>query len=159
MTKAINSPDLMFYRGAQFRQPGYGLVYYRGYGYRQKGRGLGSFFGNLIKNLIPFAKNTLLPAAQKYVFPHAKEMVKNVGKDILTQNMSFRDSLRQHGIDALKGAGSTILNQSGSGYQGIYTRKRKRLMKRDLPGINKRRKSAKPVRKPVRKISRRDIFG
>ena len=159
MTKAIHSPDLLFYRGSQFRQPGYGLVYYRGYGYRQKGRGLGSFFGNLMRNLIPFAKNTLLPAAQKYVVPYAKEMAKNVGKDILAQKMSFRDSLRHHGVDALKGVGSTILNQSGSGYQGIYTRKRKRLMKRDLPGKNKRRKTANPNKKLARKIRRRDIFG
>lgn len=159
--------DLMYYSGSNLLQPGRGLGYYRGYRYRQKGRGLGSFFGHLFRRFLPFARNTLLPAAKKYVLPHATTMAKNVAKDVFSQNQAIGESLREHGIAALKGVGSSVLNQSGSGLQSMCTRKRKRSSYFKVPKVSKRRKvskvSNKKRRKPQsrrkRKRQRRDIFG
>ena len=154
----------MLNRALQLRQRGYGLQYYRGHGYRQKGRGLGSFFGNVVKHLVPFAKNTILPAAKKYILPHAKEMLMNVASDVLAQKQSIGESFRQHGLDALKAAGTSFVNQSGSGYHRINTRKRKRSDNDFLPKNNKIRKISaskkSKFRKPqtFRSRSRRDIF-
>ena len=156
---------MAYYQGSPYRQPGYGLMYYRGSALRQKGRGLGSFFGNLMKTFIPFAKNTLFPAAKKYILPHATEMARNVAKDVLTEGKSIRSSLRDNGLQALKGVGSAIVNQSGSGYQRKYTRKRKRSAKQKSNRVAKKRKVTKSSKKrptPRRRRrpkSRRDIFG
>jgi len=166
MNPAYQPLGLMYYSGSSLRQPGYGLAYYRGYGFRQKGRGLGSFFGHLLRRFMPFARNTLLPAAQKYVLPHAKEMAKNVMQDMISQNQPIRQSLREHGLSALKGVGSSMIAQSGSGLQVMCTQKRKRSGHFKLPKVTKRRKVTKAAnkkrRKPAirrrRKRQRRDIF-
>lgn len=160
-------PSMMYYSGSSLRQRGYGLAMYSRYArFGQKGRGLGSWFGNVIKRVIPFAKNTILPAAKKYILPHAKEMAKNVAADVLTSDQPFRESLRQHGLAALKGVGTSILQQSGSGLEGMCMKRRKCSGYFKAPKTSKRRKVTKTLnrkrRKPQsrrkRKRQRRSIF-
>lgn len=164
MDPYTSSTTLQFYRGSPYRQHGYGLMYYRGSPYRQKGHGLGSFFGNLMSRFIPFARKTLLPAAQKYVLPHATAMVKNVASDILSQNQNLGESLRQHGLAALKGVGKNIIDQSGSGLPRSNTRKRKRVQavkKRRVKKSNSTKGKRKPRQKGKKQRIRKrtDIFG
>lgn len=96
-----------------------GLTFYRSNYRRQRGAGLGSIFGSLARRLIPFAKNFLLPAAQKYILPHATEAAKSIADDIFS-GKNVKQSLKEHGKTAIKGIGNQLLSQSGSG------RKRKR---------------------------------
>lgn len=159
--------NLMYYSGSPYRQAGFGLRFYRRNAYSQKGRGVGSFFAKLMKTLIPFARDTLLPAAKKHLFPHATQMAKNVTRDVLSQNMSLRESLKQHGMTALKGVGDSVGGQSGSGLRSLKTRKRsakkakssRKPIKR-LKVKKKKSKSRKSIKNnKTRRLTRRDIFG
>ena len=137
-----------------------GLQFYKSHFYRQKGKGIGSFFGNLFSRLLPFAKNVLLPAAKKHIMPHAAKMARDVATDVLINDQPLRGSLKSHGIDALKNAGSSMLSQSGSGIRRIKTRKRKRSK---LSTTNRKKKGRfvrSTSKKPNKKRRKRtDIFG
>ncbi len=114
-----------------------GLVYYKSSYKRQRGAGLGSILGSLARRLIPIAKNILWPAAKKYVLPHAASAAKQFAGDVLS-GRNVKESIKDHGKQALKGIGEQIINQSGSG------RKRRSIKakKRKLP--QSKHKSKKP---------------
>lgn len=129
-----------------------GLLYYKSNYRRQRGAGLGSIFGAIAKRLIPFAKNILWPATQKYVLPRAQEAIKGVTEDIFA-GKNVAQSLKEHGKEAIKGIGSDVLTQSGSGRRRKRTRSRaaikrkrqsiSRAPKRKRQSTTKRRKSTK----------------
>ena len=135
-------------------------MYYQSPIYRQKGRGLGSFFSHMFTKLIPFARSTLLPAAQRYIVPHATAMLKNVASDVINQKQSFREAMKNHGLDALKNAGNSVINQSGSGRRRKRSLKRKRSVSRKNHSGSKRIKLRK-IKKSAKlyKLKRKDIFG
>lgn len=83
---------------------------------RQRGGGLGSLFGALAKRLIPFAKNILWPAAKKYVLPHATSAALALTDDIL-EGKNVGSSIKERGVEAIKGATQQYREQSGSGRQ------------------------------------------
>jgi len=131
-----------------------GLQFYRSHAYRQKGRGIGSFFGNLFSRLLPFARNTLLPAARKHVLPHAAQMAKNITADVLMKRRPIRHALKDRGLEALKGVGESLTSQSGSGIRPNKSKKRK---KSSVP--NKNSKRGRFLTKAEYKRKRKDIFG
>jgi hypothetical protein len=143
------------------------LLYYRGSPYRQRGNGLGGFFGSLFRRLIPFAK--------QYVLPHAKTALKNVAVDVLEGGRPLRESLKDHGIGALKSVGRQIVGQSGSGCQvrRRVSRKKKQKGKEMAKRVGRKKRTKKMKGrgllklKPIkirrkkgkrRPLSRRDIF-
>lgn len=117
-----------------------GLVYYKSSYKRQRGAGLGSILGSIARRLIPIAKNILWPAAKKYVLPHAAKAAKQVAGDIIS-GRNVKESIKDHGKEALKGIGEQIINQSGSG------RKRRRIKakKRKLPQVRRKIKKFKAL--------------
>ena len=125
-----------------------GLLYYKSDYRRQRGAGLGSIFGAIAKRLIPFAKNFLWPATQKYVLPRAQEAIKGVTEDIFA-GKNVAQSLKDHGKEAIKGIGSDVLNQSGSGRQRKRTRSRV-VAKRKRISVSKKRA---PKKKKSTKIT------
>lgn len=106
-----------------------GLTFYRSSYRRQRGAGLGSIFGSIARRLIPFAKNFLLPAAQKYILPHATEAAKNIADDIFA-GKNVKQTLKQHGKTAIKGIGDQFLGQSGSGRKRKRTTSKRRSVKK-----------------------------
>lgn len=117
-----------------------GLVFYKSSYKRQRGAGLGSILGSLARHLIPLAKNILWPATKKYVLPHAASAAKQVASDVLS-GRNVKESIKDHGKQALKGIGEQIINQSGSG------RKRRRIKsrKRKLPQVKRKFKKIKSL--------------
>ncbi len=124
-----------------------GLTFYRSNYRRQRGAGLGSIFGSIARRLIPFARNFLLPAAKKYVLPHATEAVKNIADDIFS-GKNVKQSLKEHGKTAIKGIGSNILSQSGSGRK----RKRSTSNHRSQSGSGRKRKRSTSKHRSHKKL-------
>lgn len=117
-----------------------GLVYYKSSYKRQRGGGLGSILGTIARRLIPIARNILWPAAKKYVLPHAATAAKQVASDVLS-GRNVKESIKDHGKQALKGIGEQIINQSGSGRK----RRRIKLKKRKLPQVKRKTKKLKAI--------------
>jgi len=101
------------------------LNFYKSSYRRQRGAGLGSVLGAIARTLIPLAKNILWPAAKKYVIPHAKEAAKHFAGDVLT-GRNVKESFKEHSKGALKGIGTQITSQSGTGRRKRSTKSRKR---------------------------------
>lgn len=97
------------------------LLYYTSSYKRQRGAGLGSILGSLAKRLMPFAKQILWPAAKKYVLPHAKSAALALTDDIL-EGKNVGQSLKQRGVEAIKGATQQLRDQSGTGKRKKRTR-------------------------------------
>jgi hypothetical protein len=106
-----------------------GRIFFRANIGRQRGSGIGGIFGAIARRL--------LPLAQKYVLPHAKDFFANIVGDIGKRNL--KESFKEHSVNALKGIKSQVLNQSGSGVrrkntskaiQNKTTQKQKRNLKR-----------------------------
>jgi len=114
-----------------------GLRFYKTNVYRMRGNGLGGFFAKIARKLIPFAT--------KHLLPHAMTMGRNVLSDVV-EGGNVRDSLRSHGIQALKEVGRSVVSQSGSGMRG---RKRKQSSSRKAPA--KKRKTTKQKPKVTKK--------
>lgn len=107
-----------------------GLVYYKSSYRRQRGAGLGGILGTIARKLIPIAKNILWPAAKKYVLPHATQAAKHMAGDVLS-GRNIKESVKERGINALKGIGEGIFTQSGSGRKRrIKSKKRKAPVKK-----------------------------
>lgn len=129
-----------FYQIGSGMEPG--LLMYRPNLRRQHGNGLGSFFGRIFQMLVPFAKNTLLP--------HATNAVKNVVTDF-AEGKDVKQSLKRNAIGVLKGVGSDVLNQSGSG----KSRGKKRKANRKSSGQPSKRRRTVPKPKPAKKSHKR----
>jgi hypothetical protein len=99
---------------------------------RQRGRGLFGFLGK-----------RFLPWVGKYIWPHAKKAIANTAVQVLDQNRPWREALKDNGMQALKGAGNDILNQSGS---GIRRGRKRKAYKKKISKIKKRKISKKPKR-------------
>lgn len=117
-----------------------GLTYYKSSYRRQRGAGLGGILGTIARRLIPIAKNILWPAAKKYVLPHATDAARQVAGDIIS-GRNVKESVKEHGIHALKGIGGRIISQSGSG-------RRRRSIK-----PKKRKSTSSPKKSKKRKVS------
>lgn len=117
-----------------------GLVYYKSSYKRQRGAGLGSILGSIARRLIPIARNILWPAAKKYVLPHATAAAKQVAGDVLS-GRNVKESIKDHGKQALKGIGEQIISQSGSGRH----RRRIKPRKRKLTQIKRKSKKLKAL--------------
>jgi len=117
-----------------------GLVYYKSSYRRQRGAGLGSILGSIARRLIPIAQNILWPAAKKYVLPHAATAAKQVASDVLS-GRNVKESIKDHGKQALKGIGEQIVNQSGSGRK----RRRIKVRKRKLSQVKRKSKKLKAL--------------
>jgi hypothetical protein len=122
-----------------------GSVFFKAFPGRQRGHGIGGIFGAIGRRLLPFLG--------KYVLPHAKEAIKNVALDVLNSGRPIKESIKERGINALKGIGNDIFAQSGSGIS------RKRKHKLSLKAKPKKRKiSLKKRKKKRRKHKIRSIF-
>jgi len=125
-----------------------GRLYFSGVR-RQRGSGLGGIFGTVARHLIPFFK--------RFILPHAASAVSSIASDIALKKQPLSASIKEHGKQALKRAGSDILNQSGSGKRRKResTKRSPKRKKGQVGGsirkrVQKRRKSAlrkKPVKK------------
>jgi hypothetical protein len=110
-----------------------GSSYYQtNYMGRQRGRGIFGFLGK-----------RFLPWVGKYIWPHAKKAIANTAVQVLDQNRPWREALKDNGIEALKGAGNQIMNQSGSGIR----RGRKRRATRTISKSKKRKVSKKKAKR------------
>lgn len=142
-----------------------GSVFFKAYGSRQRGHGIGGIFGAIGRRLLPFIG--------KYVLPHAKTALERVATDVIHNKRNWKDSVKEHGVNALKGVGSSIFTQSGSGVQrkrtaqhGCGFKKRRnlikkaaRLRKRQRGGrLKKKSKKKKLERKETRRKKPRSIF-
>jgi len=107
---------------------------------RQRGAGIGGFFGAIGRRLLPFL--------QKHVLPSAMSAVRNVADDLL-DGRNLKESIKEHGIDAIKGVGKSVLNQSGSGFQ----RKRRKRTKTLRKSTKRSRLTIQRRRRPVRRLS------
>jgi hypothetical protein len=117
-----------------------GSTFFRANLGRQRGSGIGGIFGAIARRLIPFAT--------KYILPHAKTLLGNFASDVFDKNRNWKESLKENGINALKGVGRDVLTQSGSGFR------------RNYPGdhlLKQVRKTIKKSPKP-KKIKSIDIF-
>jgi hypothetical protein len=85
----------------------YGTPFFKSNIGRQRGSGIGGIFGAI--------RRTLLPLFSKYVLPHARTALRNVAIDLLDSKRPVKETLKDHGVKALKGIGQDIINQSGSG--------------------------------------------
>ncbi len=123
-------------------QAGYGLlpdgqVYFSGVR-RQKGAGLGGVFGAIARRLLPFAK--------QFILPHAKTALQGLASDLTDPNTTFKESLKKHGVSALKHIGRDVLNQTGRGRRRVSKSGRrvgkiqKKKPKRKLRIIKKKQK-------------------
>jgi len=101
------------------------LAFYKSSYKRQRGAGLGSVLGAIARTLIPIARNILWPATKKYVLPHATEAAKHFAGDVLS-GRNIKESLKEHGKEALKGIGTQITSQSGKGRGKRSNKSRKR---------------------------------
>ena len=76
---------------------------------------------------------------------------------MLEGDTSFKDSLRNRGISALKGVGQSVLDQTGSGRRRVnnYLLSRRRRKPRRVVKQVKRRavRKRKPSKKPKKKTS------
>jgi len=146
----MTDQNCFVYEHPQF---GAGLAYYRPSILRQRGSGLGGIFGSVFRRLIPFARDILLPAAKKYVLPHAEEAIGNIAGDLINGRSNIKDSLKANGITALKKIGKSVLDQSGSG----RPKKRKRSTNKSCK--TKKSKTTNSKRKNLKKQkSRITIF-
>ena len=66
-----------------------------------------------LTNIIFRYGSKLLPYLQKYLWPVAKEFGKNVAKDVMSGETSFKKSLRHRGKESLKDVGKRILRGGG----------------------------------------------
>jgi hypothetical protein len=105
---------------------------------RQKGSGIGGIFQKLGRYLIPFLRNVVLP--------HAKKAVRNVVVDLVDHEKAWKDSVKEQGINALKGIGSQILSQSGGGLHPI-----KIIRKPAVKKTHVKRKQAITKKQPTKK--------
>jgi len=71
------------------------------------GAGLGGLFGAFARRLLPLVK--------KFVVPHAAAALRSVASDVIESKQPFSQSLKSHGVNALKGVGRDLLRQTGSG--------------------------------------------
>ena len=111
----------------------------------------GGIFSFIAKRVLPFIFKTAKPAA--------KQLVSSVVKDTIKGKKALKQSLRKHGIKALKDTGLNLL--SGSGKIMKKSRKRRgkyegRIMFKYLT-INKRKKKNSNNRK-TRQRYKNDIF-
>lgn len=141
-----------------------GSVFFKAYGSRQRGHGIGGIFGAIARRLLPFLG--------KHVAPHAKSALANIASDVLGNNRNLKESLKEHGMTALKGVGNSIFGQSGSGIRrrrttrqkGSGFKKRRSLVKR-ATRLRKRqkgrgvRKSPKWKKKRTTKLKRKQLGG
>jgi len=123
-------------------QVGYGIlpdgrVYFSGVR-RQKGAGLGGVFGAIARRLLPFAK--------QFILPHAKTALQGLASDLTDPNTSFKQSLKKHGVAALKDIGRDVLNQTGRG-RGRVSKSSRRARYRGRK-IQKKKVNNKSKRKP-----------
>lgn len=132
------------------------LPYYASSVRNQRGAGIGGIFGAIGRRLLPLIRNVLLPAAKKHVLPAAKAAFKNVANDVLSGEQSLGNSFKKHSIAALKQAGNSLVNQSGS---GIRKRRRKRSTKRAIKHYKKRKivKNKKKKRKTRSRKNKRQV--
>lgn len=115
------------------------------------GAGLGGIFGAIAKHLIPFA--------QKYILPHAVNAVRNVTSDAIAGKSSLKDSLKTHGLGALKGVRQQILDQTGSGRRPRKKSTQKRVVAKakQQPKVKKNSKTKKVAKKIVKKTAPKKI--
>src|SRR5690349_16625680 len=99
---SCNNKDQDFFRlyNPQF---GRGIPFYASTIRRQRGSGIGGIFGAIGRKLLPLFKNYILPS----VLPAAKSALKNISTDIIENKRNFKESLKEHGIGALKEAGKS----------------------------------------------------
>jgi len=133
-------------------QMGYGVlpdgrVYFSGVR-RQKGAGLGGVFGAIARRLLPFAK--------QFILPHAKTALQGLAADLTDPNTSFKQSLKKHGVSALKDIGRDVLNQTGRGRRRVSKQRRSRIQRKNQKP-KKKRKTKKNKSKDLNK-SLRYIF-
>lgn len=107
-----------------------GSLYFKAYGSRQRGHGFGGIFGAIGRRLLPFLG--------KHVLPHARTAIGQIASDLIDNKRNWKDSIKQHGLDALKGVGKSIFTQSGSGV-------RRRRTAQKGKGFKKRRNLIKKV--------------
>jgi len=126
---------------------------------RQRGHGIGGIFQNLSR--------FLKPLLEKYVLPHAARAVRNAAVDIVDNNRSWKEVVKEQGVQALKGVGKDILDQSGSGrgrkrkkynYQKIIVTKKRKTIKKKNKSRKKTKKKSKQVIKTKRVKKFKSIF-
>jgi hypothetical protein len=122
-------------RGGSFSPEG--RLYFAGVR-RQRGAGLGGLFGTIARRFLPFAT--------KYLLPRASEILSKVSDD-MANGKKFTNSLKGHSLDALKGLGAELLNQSGKGRRRMKTRKRKRKTAKKSRSKPKTKRSRKRISK------------
>ena len=132
-----------------------GSVFFKAYGSRQRGHGIGGIFGAIGRRLLPFIG--------KYILPHAKTALERVATDVIHNKRNWKESVKEHGVNALKGVGSSIFTQSGSGVRrkrtaaqqhGCGFKKRRTLIKKTAR-LRKRQKGGKVKKKPKKKLERK----
>ena len=117
----------------------------RGYGvndiniftrYKNKGGGHLSYGDGVLGNILAKYGRRILPLLQKYIFPAAKDLGKNVAKDMLHGDISLRQSLKKRGKQSLKRVGEHILSGRGRRMRGGVKRMRKGVRKRGRTSLS-----------------------
>ena len=112
----------------------------------------GGIFSFIAKRVLPFIFKAVKPAAKQFVSSVVKETIK--GKRPIKQ------SLKKHGIKALKDTGLKLLSGSGKIIKKERKRRRKykgRIISKYLT-INKKKKKKKSNIKKTRRRYKNDIF-
>ena len=151
MYSCLTSPDELYDVYAPTTQSGNGFDAYVSSYKRQKGYGIGGIFGTIARRLIPLFRDKILP----FVLPFAKKMGQNVAMDVIEGRQNFSDSLKTHGVEALKDMGRSAIGQSGSGKK----RKAKSPPRSSLKKLKKTAFKASTQSTPKRKLfTKRSIF-
>jgi hypothetical protein len=116
-----------------------GTLFFKSSFGRQHGSGIGGIFGAIGRRLLPFLKNV--------IWPHAKRALRNVAVDVVDNDRPWQDSLKSNGMEALKGIGSSVLSQSGSGIR----RKRRSVTN---PKLKKKKAKYSTVKRKLKKKSK-----
>jgi len=131
-------------------QSGKGYITFQGVR-RQRGAG----FGSVVYNIAKYA----LPIFEKYVFPHAKEAVKNIYTEVKS-GIPLKQSIKSHTNKAIKEAGKSLLKasfqQKGA---GLTTRALKRKPKTALKSIPKKIKKCCKKKPKARKKKKEKFQG
>ena len=103
----------------------------------------GGIFSFIAKRVLPFIFKAAKPAA--------KQFVSSVVKDTINGKKPLKESLKKHGIKALKDTGLTLLSGSGK------IMKKRRITSKYLP-INKIKKKKNGNNRKTRRRYKNDIF-
>lgn len=155
----------LFYKSTFDRQYGHGNLFYKSGFSRQHGHGIGGIFGAIGRRLLPFLKNI--------VWPSAKKAISRVAVDVLENNRDWKESVKEQGLEALKGIGANIMNQSGTGIRRRRrvsnnsirikpkrrrTRKKSKVRKSVKNKKSKKKRKPKQKRKTVKRLKRKPKF-